>query len=190
MLRRELLPAVGIALTLLALGVTAGGDNRHRPLRVSAELVPTNEVPSISSGARGRFKATIDRENQTISYELSYEGMEDTVLQSHIHLGQRHTNGGISVFLCGNPPTVPPATFPQPPACPLSQATITGVLTAANIVGPAAQGIAASQGGVNEFDELVDAILSGATYANVHSAKFPGGEIRGQVRTDQRRGRD
>lgn len=190
MLRRELLPAVGIALTLLALGVTAGGDNRHRPLRVSAELVPTNEVPSISSGARGRFKATIDRENQTISYELSYEGMEDTVLQSHIHLGQRHTNGGISVFLCGNPPNVPAATFPQPQPCPASPATITGVLNSANLVGPQAQGVAPSQGTVNEFDELVAMLRQGLTYANVHSAKFPGGEIRGQVRTDERHGRN
>jgi CHRD domain-containing protein len=188
MLRRALLSAVGISLTLLALGVSA--DNRERSFRVFAELAPINEVPSISSGAHGRFKATVDRANQTISYELSYAGLEDTALQAHIHLGQRHTNGGISVFLCGNPPTVPPATFPQPPACPVPPATITGVLTAANIVGPAAQGIAASEAGVNEFDELVDAILSGATYANVHSAKFPGGEIRGPVRTDQRRGRD
>jgi hypothetical protein len=186
MLRRALVPILATSL-LLALGVAAG-DNR-RPVRLFAELIPINEVPSISSGARGRFKATLDRDNQTIAYEVSYEGLEDTALQAHIHIGQRHTNGGISVFLCGNPPTVPPATFPQPPACPLSPATITGTLTAANIIGPAAQGIAPSQGGVNEFDELVDAILSGATYANVHSAKFPGGEIRGQVRTDERRGR-
>jgi hypothetical protein len=186
-MRRALLPALATSLSLLALGVTAG-DNRHRPVRAFAELIPTNEVPAISSGARGRFKATIDRDNQTISYELSYEGLEDTALQAHIHLGERHTNGGVSVFLCGNPPNVPPATFPQPPACPPSPATITGVLTAANIVGPAAQGIAPSQGGVNEFDELVDAILSGATYANVHSAKFPTGEIRGPVRTDERHG--
>jgi hypothetical protein len=106
--------------------------------------VPINEVPSISSGAHGRFKATTDRENQTNSYELSYEGLEDTALQAHIHIGQRHTNGGVGVFLCGNPPNVPPATFPQPPACPLSPATITGTLTAANVVGPAAQGVAPS----------------------------------------------
>lgn len=188
MLRRAILPVLATSLILLALGVTAG-DNRHRSIRAFAELIPFNEVPSISSGAHGRFKATIDRENQTIAYELSYEGLEEVPQQAHIHLGQRHTNGGVSVFLCGNPPTVPPATFPQPPACPVSPATITGVLTAANIVGPAVQGLAASQGGVNEFDELVDAILSGATYANVHSVKFPGGEIRGQVRTDERRGR-
>jgi hypothetical protein len=188
MLRRALLPVLATSLVLPASGVAAG-DNRHRPVRAFAELIPINEVPSVSSPAHGRFKAAIDRENQTISYELSYDGLEDVALQAHIHLGQRHTNGGISVFLCGNPPAVPPAPFPQPPACPPSPATITGTLTAANIVGPAAQGIEPSQGGVDEFDELVDAILSGATYANVHSAKFEGGEIRGQLRTDERHGR-
>jgi hypothetical protein len=187
MLSRALLPALGISLTLLALGVAA--DNRHRPIRVVAELVPANEVPSVSSGARGRFKATIDPENQTISYEVSYEGLEDATTQSHIHFGQRHTLGGVSVFLCGNAPTVPPAPFPQPPACPPSPATVTGVLTAANIVGPNGQGIAPSLNGVNEFDELVEAILSGNTYANVHSAKFQGGEVRGQIRTDERHGK-
>jgi hypothetical protein len=185
MLRRALLPALGISLTLLALGVTAG-DNRHRTIRVFAELLPANEVPSVSSVAHGRFKATIDRENQTISYEVSYEGLEAPTTQAHIHFGQRHTIGGISVFLCGNPPAVPAATFPQPPACPESPATVTGTLTAANIVGPNGQGIAPSQNGVNEFDELVEAILNGDTYANVHSSKFPAGEVRGQVRTDER----
>jgi len=172
---------------MLAVGVTA--DNRHRTIRAFAELVPINEVPSVSSGARGRFKATIDRENQTISYEVSYEGLEDVTTQAHIHFGQRHTTGGVSVFLCGNPPAVPPAAFPQPPACPVSPATVTSVLTAAHIVGPNGQGIAPSLNGVNEFDELVAAILSGDTYANVHSAKFQSGEVRGQIRTDERHGK-
>lgn len=188
MFRRALLPALGLPLTLLALGVTAG-DNHHRPFRAFAELVPTQEVPSVSSGARGRFKATIDRANQTISYELSYEGLEAAPEQAHVHVGQRRVNGGISVFLCGNPPTVPAATFPQPQACPPSPATITGVLTPANIVGPEGQGIAPSLNGVNEFDELVDKILEGLTYANVHSAKFRGGEVRGQLHTDERHGK-
>ena len=187
MLRRALLPILGTSLTLLALGVTAG-DNRHRSFRVSADLVPTQEVPSVSSVARGRFKATIDRANQTISNELSYVGLEAAPTQAHIHVGKRRTNGGISVFLCGNPPAVPTAEFPQPQACPPSPATITGELTPANIVGPAGQGIAPSLNGVNEFEELVAMILDGISYANVHSAKFPGGEVRGQLRTDQRHG--
>jgi hypothetical protein len=189
MIRRALLPLAGTSLTLLALAVTAG-DDRNRSLRAFAELAPTHEVPAISSGAHGRFKATIDRENQTISFELSYEGLEDLPTQAHIHIGQSRVNGGISVFLCGNPPNVPPATFPQPQPCPASPATITGVLNAANVVGPAAQGVAPSQGTVNEFDELVAMLRKGLTYANVHSAKFPGGEIRGQIRTDERHGRN
>ena len=33
-----------------------------------------------------------------------------------------------------------------------------------------------------QFDELLQAIRSGFTYANVHSVKFPAGEIRGQIK--------
>ena len=44
-------------------------------------------------------------------------------------------------------------------------------------MGPAAQGIAPG-----EFDELVDAIRAGVSYANVHSTTYPMGEIRAQLR--------
>ena len=32
-----------------------------------------------------------------------------------------------------------------------------------------------------EFDELLRAIRAGATYVNVHSTRWPGGEIRSQI---------
>jgi len=35
-----------------------------------------------------------------------------------------------------------------------------------------------------EFAEVLAAIRNGVAYANVHSAKFAGGEIRGQLRRD------
>jgi hypothetical protein len=58
--------------------------------------------------------------------------------------------------------------------------TVTGTINAANIgAGAAGQGIAAG-----EFGETVRAIKAGVVYANVHSSKFPGGEIRGQVDDD------
>lgn len=49
------------------------------------------------------------------------------------------------------------------------------------MIGPAAQGI-----DPGEFGELVRAIRAGTTYANVHTVKYPGGEIRAQL---ERRGR-
>lgn len=180
------LPSLTVAVLTLLAATAASGDQRQKNLRLVADLKPLSEVPSLSSTGRGRFKATIDVLNQTITYELSYRDLEAAPGQAHIHLGQRSVNGGISVFLCGNPPTVPAAPAPQPPPCPASPATVTGVLTAANIIGPAGQGIDPTSATVNEFEELVDMLRSGRTYANVHSAKFPGGEIRGQVNVDSK----
>lgn len=183
------LPIAATALTLVALAAVAGDrDHSDRPFRISAKLIALEEVPVVSSAAAsGTFKATVDRLNQTISYELSYEGLEAPPGQAHIHIGQRRVNGGISLFLCGNPPLVPPATVTQPPACPASPATITGVLTPAHIAGPTGQGIELTTATTNAFDEIVEMILDGFTYANVHTAKFGGGEIRGQVRVEKRR---
>jgi hypothetical protein len=186
-MKRQLVSAA-VSAVLVAAGVAASGtvtatDRSRIKNHVVARLAPSQEVPVVSApGAKGTFKAVIDETNQTITYELSYEGLEGVVSQAHIHIGQRGANGGVSVFLCGNAPTVPPAAFPQPPACPASPATVTGVVTAAMIIGPAGQGIAPSSATANEFAELVDALRDGLTYANVHSSKFPGGEVRGQVR--------
>jgi hypothetical protein len=54
---------------------------------------------------------------------------------------------------------------------------VTGVITAANVIGPSGQGISAG-----EFDELIAAIRSGSAYANVHTVNRGGGEIRGIIR--------
>jgi hypothetical protein len=54
--------------------------------------------------------------------------------------------------------------------------TVTGVIDPADVIGPADHGIEAGS-----FEELVRAMRSDATYANVHSTRFPGGEIRGQT---------
>ena len=189
MLRRALLPVLGTSLTLLALGVTAG-DNRHRSFRASADLVPTQEVPSVSSVARGRFKATIDRANQTISYELSYEGLEAAPTQAHIHVGQRRVNGGISRVPVRQPADRAAGRVPAAaglPACPGNN-----YRRADRREHRRPRTDKASHrrlNGVNEFDELVEMILDGLSYANVHSAKFPAGEVRGQLRTDQRHGK-
>ena len=165
-------------IALLAVSAVALVQNK----KIREFLSGFQEVPAVSTEAEGEFQARISANESQIDYELSYSDLEGSVTQAHIHFGQKDVNGGISVWLCGNPsPTVtPPAGTP---ACPPSPATVTGTLTAANVVGPTSQGIAAG-----EFAELVRAIRAGRTYANVHSTKFPGGEIRSQIESNSGHG--
>jgi CHRD domain len=139
-----------------------------------AALRGLEEVPSISTVATGKFNAEISDDETTVNWTLSYEDLEGTVTQAHIHVADRDVNGGISVWLCSNltsPPT-PPGVQP----CPPPPATISGTFTSAEVVGPAAQGIAPGQ-----LAELIAMIRQRHTYANVHSTLFPGGEARGQI---------
>lgn len=162
--------SAGLLVTSLA-GASGGGKKN-----IKANLTGFQEVPAVSSFGSGTFKATIDDDAQTITYELSYGGLNSTAMAAHIHLGQRGANGGVAAFLCGGG---------DKPACPTPGGTVEGTIDAADVVGPAGQGILAGQ-----LNELVRAIRAGATYVNVHSTTFPAGEIRGQVKSDRRKGRD
>ena len=171
---------LGVLITVVALVSATTVAAAQGFKKISEFLIGYEEVPSVSTVATGTFDARISKDETQIDWELSYSDLEGTVQQAHIHFGQKGVNGGISVWLCGNPtaPGVTPAI--TPPAgtqlCPPPPATISGTATAANVVGPAGQGIAAG-----EFAELLKAIRAGKTYANVHSSKFPGGEIRSQI---------
>jgi CHRD domain len=164
--------AIGIATLSVCASSATGDEKHHRQEIVRATLIGFNEVLTVSSAASGRFKAVIDEDAGTINYELSYQGLP-TVTQAHIHFGRKAINGGIVVFLCSNLGNGPAGTQ----ACPPNEATLTGTIQMADVgAGAAGQGLAAG-----EFDELLAAIRSGSTYANVHSAEFQGGEIRGQI---------
>ncbi len=173
-LPRALLAA---ALCCISLSATARDEIVIVPLR------GYEEVPAVSSAARGFFKARINESAGTIAYELRYEGLQGDIRQAHIHFGQRNVNGGISVYLCQTATNVDPTGLA--PVCGPAPATVTGTLTSANIIGPAGQGIAAT-----EFSELVKAIRAGVAYVNVHSSVFPAGEVRGQARSFGRHDHD
>ncbi len=170
--------AAAAAGALVVVAVAAQGSpgrghgHGHGHQEVRASLTGYSEVPfALSSPGSGSFRATIDERDQEIRYSLSYGGTPSTVSQAHIHFGSTSQAGGISTFLCTNLGNGPAGTQ----ACPAS-GTITGVLTAADVIGPATQGI-----GVGEFQELADAIEANTAYVNVHTALNGGGEIRGQL---------
>ena len=129
----------------------------------------------VSTAATGSFAARLSDDGSSIHYRLSYSGLEGTVQQSHVHFGKPGINGGISFFLCGTTGFQPPAGTPAPPTCPQS-GTVEGDITAANVIGPVGQGIE-----VGNLAEILAAMRAGHAYANVHSTKWPGGEIRAQL---------
>ena len=169
--------AAGVGTIALLAAPIALSDTADR---VGTNLIGYQEVPAISTTGTGEFHARISDDESSITYVLTYRDMESTVTQAHVHFGQRSVNGGISIWLCGNPtpPGVTPAITPPAgtPACPPSPATVQDTVTATDVVGPSAQGIAPGQ-----LAELIRAIRAGVAYANVHTATFPGGEIRGQL---------
>jgi hypothetical protein len=173
---RPLSAATLIAFATLASAALQATDNRPASTTRSyaAWLTSTQEVPAVSSVARGRIELTVDTAAETIRYELEFSGLEGAVTQAHIHTAQFGVNGGIMLWLCGTTALPGPAGTP---VCPGPNAgSISGTLTPAQIVVIAGQGIAAG-----EFAEVARAIANGVTYANVHSSKFGGGEIRGQI---------
>lgn len=140
--------------------------------RIMERLTGYEEVPAVSTTGTARFTAKVIPHAPEIDYQLSYRDLQGDILQSHIHFGQMGVNGGISVFLCTNLGNGPAGTQP----CPPPPATITGVITPDNVIGPTGQGIAPG-----EFAELLQAMQNGKTYVNVHSSVWPGGEIRSQI---------
>ena len=101
--------------------------------------------------------------------------------QAHIHLAQPDVNGSIVIWLCQtslNPAPEPVSSLTA--ECPQS-GTVRGLITAANVIAAATQQIAAM-----EIGKVIAAMRAGFAYVNVHTTPSPGGEIRGQVRADNR----
>ena len=156
---------------LLATATAAKAD------QIRAILTGYEESPSVSTTGRGEFQAVIDDDGTSIRYRETFSGLQGSVTQSHIHVGQLSVNGSVVIFLCQT------ASNPDPtglaPECP-QEGTVTGRITAANVI---AGSMAPQQLAAGDLAAVITAIRAGAAYANVHTTLSTGGEIRGQIRT-------
>jgi hypothetical protein len=142
---------------------------------------PTSYTGAVLTAATGTLHLDLDKKTSTIAYTLTYTGpFTSDVQQAHIHFGKSRDSGGIVVWLCQTAAKPAPASVNAiTPFCtttPSPTATVTGTIMGANVLALAGQNVPA---GV--FDVITDAITSHTAYANIHTATFPGGEIRGQV---------
>ena len=168
---RVLVLGTVIALLGVASYAIAGGGTRNFS---GKQMVGYEENPDISTVATGKFTARLSDDGNSLHYKLTYSGLEGAVTQAHVHFGKRAINGGVSYFLCGTAVAPGPAGTP---ACPTPGGTVEGDIDAADVIGPAVQGIEPGA-----FNEILAAMRAGNAYANVHSTKWPGGEIRAQLK--------
>ena len=165
-------------MTVLSVVLTA--PIAARAEHIQATLTGYEEVPVVSTVATGEFVGMINRDDQSIDYQLTYSGLQGTVTQAHIHVAQLSVNGSIVIWLCGTAANPGPAGTPT---CTPGSGIFTGTITAANVVAGAT---ASQQLAAGELAEVIAAIRAGAAYANVHTNLSPGGEIRGQIGSSHR----
>ncbi len=172
---RLALRVVALAGVIALLGVgsyaVAGGGSKNFS---GSPMTGYEENPDISTAGSGSFNARLSNDGTAIRYRLSYSGLEGTVTQAHVHFGKTAINAGISFWLCETTATQSPS--PSTPTCPAPGGTVEGTITSAEVIGPNGQGIEPGN-----LPEILAAMRAGSAYANVHSSKWPGGEIRAQI---------
>lgn len=170
--RAHVAVAVALAFSLAGASIALAGaagrnqsqDDQGGNLR--AHLIGYQEVPALNTAGHADLKAQMTSDR--ITFQLDYAGLTGQPLAAHIHIGQRGVNGSVSVFFCGGG---------GKPPCPASASgTVTGTIVAADVIGPVAQGFNAG-----DLAAVEKAIRAGVAYANMHTAQFPAGEIRGQI---------
>src|SRR5215472_7373478 len=157
---------------------------------------PSGYTGAVLSDGRGTATLELDEKAGTIDYKLTYSNVgttppqTGTVSQAHIHFGKSRDSGGILVFFCTNIALPPTFTGPTPQGCPQNSGTVTGTWTAKDVQAIQGQNVMAG-----DFAALVGALESNTAYANIHTipvqgapstvTAYPGGEIRGQVRSKE-----
>ncbi len=118
---------------------------------------PSQEVPpAVGSTGLGTGMVTLDTGTDTLSVDVSYSGLTGAATLAHIHAGGPGAIGS---------PIVTLNSFIDEPGV---AGTGTVIATIPNIRSALT-------------DQQILDLLNGQTYLNVHTASFPGGEIRGAV---------
>jgi hypothetical protein len=174
------------AAGLASMGVRANDDGGA--LHLSARLSSFNEVPPKAIGSHGTFQATLSEDGTTLSWTLTWTGLTGPPEAAHIHFAQEGVNSSVITFFCGGPSGDP--DIPSKPDCPqATSGSITGTTNAGDII---ARNSGATDLGLNlhDFATFLRALRAGDGYVNMHTARFGGGEIRGQIAVHRGEGDD
>ncbi len=139
----------------------------EKPMNFTAHLSGDQEVDPVVTDATGQAVFQLSKDGTSLSYKLIVANI-DNVRMAHIHLAPAGQNGAVVAWLypSGPPPVLIEGTF--------NGVLAEGVITDANVVDPPNIDLTLA--------DVVDAMMAGNAYVNVHTLAFPGGEIRGQIK--------
>jgi hypothetical protein len=156
--------SASITLAVL-LSVLIGARSLFAGYTVSASLSGDQETHAVESTASGDFELQV--RSSGLTYVLIYSGFEspNTPTAAHIHVGPPGADGPIVTFLCGGG---------SKPACP-HEGYVFDSITSADVM-DAAPDIAEG-----DLTALIDQMNAGNAYVNVHTPRYPDGELRGNL---------
>ena len=152
----------GVLIAAMLLG-TAGVAHAMKAINFNVVLSGAEEVPSITTMTTGQALLHVNKDRTELRIKLDIRDATAIfgVAGAHLHCAPAGENGPVVAFLAGD---APPGFD--------GDVQIRASLSDASIINTAC--------GVT-MAELVDSMLDGSVYINVHSIANPGGEIRGQI---------
>jgi|WetSurMetagenome_2_1015567.scaffolds.fasta_scaffold00939_17 hypothetical protein len=162
---RKILFFVAAIIALATLSFAAENMN-DKPMVDKMTFVATltggEGVPAVMTDAKGRAAFHLSKDGMSLRYRVWVKKIE-SVTAAHIHTGKIGQNGPpiALIKISGSKPGMFSGTLAK------------GVITDNELM-------TSFKG--KTLNDLLDAIKSGDTYVNVHTTKYPDGEIRGQLR--------
>jgi hypothetical protein len=160
-MQRRIAMAAFLSLALAAFGCDSATEDSEI---FQTTLAGSNEVPPAATAASGACGLQV--EGQRVLFSVETRGLNN-IIGAHIHVAPAGVNGGIRVVFI---PSVDSATVILPAGQAIASSE--GVLTSGSFGPNNVRGMT--------FEQLLTEIRNGNAYCNVHTTRFPGGEIRGQ----------
>lgn len=153
--------AVAAAVLISATPSSAQVVNLTATLTGAEETTATPGLLGILTGAVGTATVSVDASNEEVAVQLQLFNFATGTSAGHIHVGPRGVAGPVVL------------NFPIPSGR-------TGDLPLSFRLGASAF-VARPEIGINTMQDLIQAIVGGGAYVNIHTSQYPGGEIRGQL---------
>lgn len=139
--------------------VAAGVQFPPESVYASVRLSGDQEVPPVRTSGKGKGKVVIDSEKEEVHYDIQVKRLSSDIdrdIGVHFHQGERGENG----------PVLKTLNIEDSDKC--KHYRFKGTWSSKDATEPLTQ---------KDLDDL----LSGRVYVNIHTLKYPDGEVRGQV---------